>query len=45
MIDAIMGHANDKPDYGHIDLAAKLEVMNQVVARTTWHWSRKGKAL
>jgi integrase len=33
MIDAIMGHASDKPDYGHIDLAAKLEVLSQLAFR------------
>jgi len=31
VIDAIMGRASDKPDHGHTDLAAKLEVMNQLV--------------
>ena len=31
MIDAIMGHANYKPDYGHTGLDAKLEVLNQLV--------------
>jgi integrase len=31
MIDALFGHANKKPKYGRLDLAAKREIMDQLV--------------